>query len=49
MTWRDRDGRLNFVFCDDGRAVDDNKRDGEEEEKYEENMSGDAKSGVRLA
>jgi len=27
MAWRDRGGLLNFVFCDDGRVVDENERD----------------------
>jgi len=26
MTWRDREGWLNFVFCDDGRVVDEKER-----------------------
>jgi hypothetical protein len=28
MTWRDREGRLNFVLCDDGWVVDEKERDG---------------------
>ena len=28
MTWRDRDGWLNFVFCDDDRVEHDKERDG---------------------
>jgi len=28
MTWRDREGWLNFVFCDDSRVVDEKERDG---------------------
>jgi len=28
MPWRDREGRVNFVFCDDGRVVDEKERDG---------------------
>jgi len=27
MTWRDREGSLNFVFYNDGRVVDDKERD----------------------
>jgi len=27
MTWRDREGWLNFVFCNDGRVVDEKERD----------------------
>jgi len=29
MAWRDREGWLNFVFCDDGCVVDVKERDGE--------------------
>jgi len=29
MTWRDREGWLNFVFCDDSRVGDEKERDGE--------------------
>jgi len=29
MTGRDREGWLNFVFCNDGRVVDEKERDGE--------------------
>ena len=28
MVWRDREGWLNFDFCDDGRVVDEKERDG---------------------
>jgi hypothetical protein len=28
MAWRDREGYHNFVFCEDGRVVDENERDG---------------------
>jgi len=28
MSWRDREGWLNFVFCDDGWVVDKKERDG---------------------
>jgi len=28
MTWRDRQGLLNFVFCYDGRGVNEKERDG---------------------
>jgi hypothetical protein len=28
ITWRDREGWLNFVFCDDDRVVDEKERDG---------------------
>jgi len=28
MSWRDREGWLNFVFCDDGWVVDEKERDG---------------------
>jgi hypothetical protein len=28
MTWRDRDEKLNFVFCNDVRVVDEKERDG---------------------
>jgi len=28
MTWRDREGWLNFVFCDDGRVVHVTEKDG---------------------
>jgi len=27
IAWRDREGWLNFVFCDVGRVMDDNNRD----------------------
>jgi len=27
MTWRDSEGSLNFVFCDDCRVVDEKERD----------------------
>jgi len=29
MTWRDREGWQNFVFCDDSRVVNKKQRDGE--------------------
>jgi len=28
MTWRDREGSLNFVFCDDTKVVHKKERDG---------------------
>jgi len=28
MTWWDREGWLDFVFCDDGRVMDEKERDG---------------------
>jgi len=28
MTWRDREGWLNFLYCDDGRVMDKQVRDG---------------------
>ena len=28
LTWRDREGWLNFIVCDDGRVVQDRERDG---------------------
>ena len=28
ITWRDGEGWLNFMFCDNGRVMDDKKRDG---------------------
>jgi len=37
------------VCGDDGRVVDEKERDGDEDEKDVEDMSGDAKSAVRLA
>jgi hypothetical protein len=49
MAWRDREGWLNFVFCDDGRVVDEKERDGDEDENDVEDKSGYEKSGVRLA
>jgi hypothetical protein len=27
MVWRDREGCLNIVFCDDGRVVDEKESD----------------------
>jgi len=36
------------VFCDDGRVVHAKERDGDEDENNVEDMSGYAKSGVRL-
>jgi len=32
MTWRDREGLLTFVFCDDSRVVDEKERDGDADE-----------------
>jgi len=49
MTWRDTEGCLNFVFCDDGRVVDEKERDWDQDEKEVENLSGYEKSGVQLA
>jgi hypothetical protein len=45
MTWRDRGGSLNFVFCDDGRE----REMGDEDGNDIEDMSGYEKSGVRLS
>jgi hypothetical protein len=28
MAWRDREGYLDFVYCDDGRVVDEKERFG---------------------
>jgi len=28
MAWRDREGWIDFVFCDDGRVVDEKETDG---------------------
>jgi hypothetical protein len=49
MTWRDREGWLDFVFCDDGKVVDNKERDGEEDENDVEDTSGHEQSGVQLA
>jgi len=49
MALRDREGRLNFVFCDDDRVVDKKERDGDDDENDEEDTSGYEKSGVQLA
>jgi len=49
MAWRDREGWLHFVFCDDGRVVDEKERDEDEDENDMENTSGYEKSRVRLA
>jgi len=41
---------MNFVFCDDGRVVDEKKREiGDEDENDMEDTSSYEKSGVRLA
>jgi len=45
MAWRDREGQLNFVFCNDGRE----KERGDEDGNDMEDTSGYEKSGVRLA
>jgi hypothetical protein len=37
------------VFCDDGRVVNENERNGDEDEHDVEDTSGYEKSGVRLA
>jgi len=49
MALRDREGWLNFVFCDDGRVVDEKERYGVEEENDVEDTSGYAISGLQLA
>jgi len=49
MAWRDREGWLDFVFCDDGRVEDEKARDGDGDENDVEDMSGYKKSRVRLA
>jgi len=49
MTWRDREGWLNFVFCNDSRVLDEKKRNGDEDENDMENTSGHEKSGVQQA
>jgi len=45
MAWRDREGWLNYVFCDDGRE----REMGDEDGNDMEDMSGYEKSGVRPA
>jgi len=40
---------LTLCSCDDGRVVDKNERDGDEDESYMEDMSSYEKSGVRLS
>ena len=35
MTWQDREGWLNFVFCDDCGVVDEDENDGEDTSGYE--------------
>jgi hypothetical protein len=40
IAWRDREGRLNFVFCDDGTVVYEKESDGDEDENDVEDMSG---------
>ena len=49
MAWRDREGSLNFVFCNDGRAVDEKERDRNEDENNTEDTSGYEKSGGQHA
>jgi len=45
MAWRDREGCLNFVFCDDGTE----REMGDENGNDMEDTSGYEISGVRLA
>jgi len=40
---------LTACSCDDGRGVDENERDGDEDEDDMEDTSGYETSGVRLA
>jgi len=45
MAWTDREGWLNFVFCDDGKE----REMGDEDGNDTEDTSGYEKSGVWLA
>jgi hypothetical protein len=38
MTWRDREGLLNLVICDDSRVVDKTESGGDEDENDVEDM-----------
>ena len=46
MAWRDQEGWLKFMFCDDGKVVDEKERHGDEVENDVEHTSGYAKLGV---
>jgi hypothetical protein len=43
-----RQGRLHFVFCNDGRVVGEKESVGDEDEKEVEKLSGDKNSGLQL-
>jgi hypothetical protein len=49
MTWRDREAKYNFVFCDDCSVVHKKGRDGDEDENDVEDRSRYGKSRVQLA
>jgi len=46
MAWRDSEGGLNLVYCDDGSVVNEKQRDGDEDENDVEDTSRYEKSGV---
>ena len=48
MAWSDGEGWLNFAFCKDGRVVDKEERDGDEDENDVEDTRRYDKSEVRL-
>jgi hypothetical protein len=49
MEWRDSEGRPNFVFCNDGRVVNEKVTDREVDGSNVEDASGYETSGVPLA
>jgi len=49
MAWRDREGWLNFVFCDDRSVEDEKEGDGDDDENDVEDTSGYEKLGLRVA
>jgi len=49
MTWKDRERWLNYVFCNDGRVLDEKEKDAADDKNNVEDMSGSEKSGVQLA
>jgi len=49
MAWQEREGRLNFVFCDDGRLVDKKGTVGNEGKNDVKDISEYGKSEVHLA
>jgi hypothetical protein len=49
MAWSEREGGLNFVFCDNGRVVDEKEKDGDQDDKDVEDTSGNENAVVGLA